>query len=123
MKLQCINCNKNVEAKLVTGDVIYPHRPDLKNRNFYKCPFCGEYVGCHPNTTKPLGCIPSKELRQARIKVHDKLDILWKSGKHKRAEIYKTLSEHFGYKYHNGNTKTVAECEEAIQVLEKEYNQ
>lgn len=122
MKLQCINCDKDVEAELVTGDVIYPHRPDLKTRNFYKCPFCGEYVGCHPNTIKPLGCIPSKELRQARIKVHNKLDILWKSGKYKRAEIYKTLSEHFGYKYHNGNTKTVAECEEAIQVLEREYN-
>ena len=123
MKLECINCNKDVDAELVTGNIIYPHRPDLKNRNFYKCPLCGEYVGCHPNTIKPLGCIPSKELRQARIKVHNKLDILWRSGKYKRAEIYKTLSEHFGYKYHNGNTKTVTECEEAIQVLEREYNQ
>lgn len=122
MKLLCINCNKEVEAELVTGAIIYPHRPDLAKKYFYKCPICGEYVGCHPDSTKPLGCIPSKELRQARIKVHDKLDILWKSGKYKRAEIYKTLSEHFGYKYHNGNTQTVKECEEAIRVLEKEYN-
>ena len=68
MKLQCINCNKEVEAKLVTGAIIYPHRPDLAKKYFYKCPICGEYVGCHPSSTKPLGCIPSKELRQARIK-------------------------------------------------------
>ena len=121
MKLECINCNKQVEAILVTGDVIYPHRPDLKNRSFYQCPYCNEYVGCHPNTDKPLGCIPSKKLRRARIRAHNKLDILWKSGKYKRADIYKVLSEHFGYKYHNGNTKTVEECLEAIKVLEDNY--
>ena len=117
MKLLCINCNKEVEAILTTGDVIYPHRPDLKLKNFYKCPYCGNYVGCHPNTVKPLGCIPTEELKKARIKVHNKLDYLWKSGKYKRGYIYKKLSEHFGFKYHNGNTKSVAECNEALEVL------
>ena len=123
MKLQCINCNKDVEAELVTGDVIYPHRPDLINRNFYKCPFCGEYVGCHPNTIKPLGCIPSKELRQARIKVHNKLDYLWKNKKYKRHKIYKALSDYFGYEYHNGQTKTVEECKKAEEYLIKNFYQ
>ena len=79
MKIWCVKCQKDVEAELITGDIIYPHRPDLYNRNFYKCPFCGGYVGCHPNTTKPLGCIPTVALKMARIRVHDKLDSLWKS--------------------------------------------
>lgn len=123
MKLWCVQCQKDVEAELKTGDIIYPHRPDLANKNFYKCPHCKNYVGCHPNTIKPLGCIPSEELKKARIRVHDKLDVLWKSGKYKRSAIYKTLSEHFGYRYHNGNTKTVAECLEAIEVLKKNYGE
>jgi len=117
MKVWCVKCNKKVEADLTTGNVIYPHRPDLANKNFYKCPYCKNYVGCHPSTTKPLGCIPTEELKRARIKVHSKLDALWKSGKYKRSDVYKILSDHFGYSYHNGNTKIVAECEEAITVL------
>lgn len=121
MKLWCVNCQKDIDANLVTGDIIYPHRPDLKNKNFYRCPICGGYVGCHLNTDKPLGCIPTEELKKARIRVHNILDNLWESGKYKRSDIYKTLSNHFGFKYHNGNTKSVAECEEAIEVLKRIY--
>lgn len=119
MKLWCVQCNKKVESDLTSGDVIYPHRPDLSNKNFYRCPQCKNYVGCHPNTINPLGCIPTEELKRARIIVHRKLDALWKSGKYKRSDIYKLLSNHFGYNYHNGNTKTVAECEKAMQILEE----
>jgi hypothetical protein len=121
MKLWCTKCNKDIEADLVTGEVIYPHRPDLYSKYFYKCPKCGNYVGYHPNTTKTLGCIPTTELKKARSRVHTTLDRLWKSGKYKRGHIYKVLSEHFGYTYHNGNTKTVAECEEALKVLEEHF--
>lgn len=115
--LWCVQCQKEVNAELTTGDIVYPHRPDLASKNFYKCPHCGNFVGCHPNTLKALGCIPTPELKQARVKVHNKLDYLWKSGKFKRAEIYKKLSKHFGYSYHSGNTKSVEECMEAIKVL------
>lgn len=46
----CLN-----EAELVSGYSIYPHRPDLYHKNFYQCKPCDAWVGCHPNTTNPLG--------------------------------------------------------------------
>lgn len=121
MNIFCIKCNKDVEANLVTGEIIYPHRPDLYNLKFYQCPVCKNYVGTHKGTVKPLGCIPTNELKQARIKVHNKLDYLWKSGKYKRYKIYKALSKYFGYEYHNGQTKTIEECQKAEEFLVKNF--
>lgn len=58
----CSYCNN--EAKLVSGNVIYPHRPDLAYLRFWQCAPCAAYVGCHKGTTKPLGRIANAELRQ-----------------------------------------------------------
>ena len=41
--LKCPYCGK--DAALVTGDKIYPHRPDLYDRNFWLCTACDAYVG------------------------------------------------------------------------------
>ena len=79
MILYCVNCKKDIEGILTSGKEIYPHRKDLYNLKFYKCPVCGNYVGCHKGTEKPLGCIPSRELKRYRMSVHDILDPLWKS--------------------------------------------
>lgn len=121
MKIFCINCNKDIEAVLTSGKEIYTHRTDLYNLKFYKCPICKNYVGCHKGTDKPLGCIPTKQLKQARMKAHNYIDKYWKTGICKRKEIYKILSNHFGYEYHNGNTKTIEECEEAIKVINEHF--
>lgn len=121
MNIFCVECEKDIEANLVTGEIIYPHRPDLYNLKFYQCPHCKNYVGTHKGTVNPLGCIPTNELKQARIKVHNKLDYLWKSKKYKRHQIYKALSDYFGYEYHNGQTKTVEECEKAENFLIKNF--
>jgi hypothetical protein len=119
-QIYCVSCKKDVIATLTNGKDVYPHRNDLYNLKFYKCPTCNNFVGCHKGTNNPLGCIPSKELKQARIKAHNFIDSYWKTGKCKRSEVYNILSNHFGYEYHNGNTKSVEECEEAINVI-KEY--
>ena len=116
-EIYCVTCGANIVAYLTTGLEIYPHRPDLSSKYFYRCPICKNYVGCHLGTRSPLGCIPNKKLKEARIKVHNFIDPLWKSGKMSRKEIYKILSKHFGYEYHNGNTKSISECEEAIKVI------
>ena len=119
--IYCVTCQKEVKAYLTKGKEVYPHRPDLAQRDFYKCPECKNFVGCHIGTHKPLGCIPSKELKQARIKAHNFIDQFWKTKKCSRHKIYKILTDHFGYRYHNGNTKTVKECEEAIEVIKKYF--
>lgn len=119
MKIYCCNCRKEVEAILIKGDKIYPHRPDLYKKNFYQCPTCKKYVGCHDKTTRPLGVIPTEGLKAARIKLHALMDPLWKSGKIKRATLYKLISKQLGYTYHNGQTKTIEECLKVYEIVQK----
>ena len=103
MKVKCDYCHG--EAKLVTGKVIYPHRPDLFGKMFWQCEKCDAYVGCHPrnqnskdkrNGTVPLGRLANAELRAAKQKAHAAFDPMWKTGKVKRASAYKWLAEAMG---------------------------
>jgi hypothetical protein len=89
--LLCPYCNDN--ALLVTGKEIYPHRTDLYNKEFWQCKKCDAYVGCHPNTSKPLGRLANAELRQAKMKAHRAFDPLWKKGEMKRTEAYQWLAD------------------------------
>lgn len=93
----CSYCNK--EAKLVSGDVIYPHRPDLKSRTFYYCDNSHEpaYVGANQITGNPLGTLANKKLRSMRLKAHRKFDPLWEQNGcdqqfNSRSEAYQWLS-------------------------------
>lgn len=42
MKIYCCWCKKEVDARLVNGKTIYPHRHDLFSKKFYMCPDCGQ---------------------------------------------------------------------------------
>ena len=64
---------------LTNGAAIYPHRPDLKKKAIWECKPCGAYVGCHPNSTDPLGYPANGELRRARSYTHRVLDPLWRN--------------------------------------------
>lgn len=75
MVIYCCNCGTDVEARLTDGSEVYPHRPDLHNLPFWKHDACGGVVGCHhktKNRTAPLGCIPSREIKELRKQIHDK---------------------------------------------------
>jgi hypothetical protein len=74
----CPYCGQ--QARLVGGDVIYPHRPDLAEKWFWLCAPCDAYVGTHKGTQIPLGTPAKADLRCARSKLHDlMLDPLWKT--------------------------------------------
>ena len=125
MNIWCCKCNKTVNAGLQKGDKIYPHRPDLYKKNFWVCPHCGNYVGCHGTSNRPLGCIPTYEIKLARMKIHSKLDPLWKSGKITRTTAYRLISKKLGYTYHTGCTRSVQEClhvYDIVAALEKDLN-
>jgi hypothetical protein len=77
---------------MVGGDSIYPHRPDLKEKKFWKCIPCNAYVGCHPGTSTPLGNLANAELRRARNIVHSVFDPLWKGRKMTRSAAYQWLA-------------------------------
>lgn len=90
----CSYCNN--EAELVSGDTIYPHRPDLHHLRFWQCAPCDAYVGCHKGTERPLGRLANTELRQAKMAAHAVFDPLWKSGPMTRNTAYQWLSDQLG---------------------------
>ncbi|MGV7078443.1 zinc-finger-containing protein [Testudinibacter sp. P80/BLE/0925] len=90
----CPYCGK-FSAK-VTGKKVYPHRKDLYGKTFYLCEPCNAYVGCHPNTDKPLGRLADEQLRTEKKKAHSAFDPIWRKGFMKRVEAYAWLSETLG---------------------------
>lgn len=110
----CCGCGRARTVKLVTGEAIYPKRSDLYENHYWQCP-CGLYVGCHPNTIKPLGIIPTAELRKARSFIHAVLDPPWRSGRITRNALYALLSAKLGYTYHTAEIRSIAEAREVYR--------
>lgn len=120
MKIYCCGCKKDVDARLTHGGEIYPRREDLSDLPFWKCDTCKNHVGCHhktKNPTKPLGNIPTKELRNARQHIHAILDPLWKQNKISRGSLYAKISDAIGYQYHTGEIKTVEDARKIFAIV------
>jgi hypothetical protein len=62
----------------------------------WMCKPCQAYVGCHPGTTRPLGRLADKELREAKKAAHAAFDPLWKRGSMTRTQAYAWLSAALG---------------------------
>jgi hypothetical protein len=119
MKIYCCGCKSSVEARLTNGREVYPHRIDLYKLPFWVCVMCGNYVGCHHKTkdkTRPLGVIPTPEIREARKCIHEIIDPLWKSGKISRKELYSKIENKLGYKYHSADIEDIKEAKIIIDI-------
>lgn len=90
----CPYCN--CAFVLVDGDVIYPHRQDLKSRKFYLCEPCNAYVGCHAGTDMPFGRLANAELRKAKMDAHTAFDSYWKNAGISRGQAYHWLCKKLG---------------------------
>ena len=113
MRLWCCQCQVDVEARLTNGAEVYPHRPDLHALPRWICDGCRNHVGTHHKTsdpTRPLGNIPSAEIRRARTAIHELIDPAWKSGRIRRRAIYAHLSATFAREYHTGEIKSIEEA-------------
>ncbi len=120
MKIFCCECEKEVIARLTDGAEIYPHRSDLHNLPFWKCDRCGNHVGCHhktENRTRPLGCIPTREIRNARKEIHKVLDPIWKSGRVDRKTLYAAISEHLGWKFHTAKIRSIEDARKVYRFI------
>jgi hypothetical protein len=93
-RLKCPYCTS--EAELVTGAVIYPRRPDLSHKLFWRCAPCGAYVGCHPGTSNPLGRLANASLRQVRVNAHAWFDQIWRNKDMSRSKAYGWLAKQLG---------------------------
>ena len=120
MNIYCCGCGKEVEARLTNGTEIYPHRSDLADLPFWKCDTCHNYVGCHHKTkdrTKPLGCIPTAHIRNARSQIHALIDTVCEEKRLTKTKVYKALSRNLGYEYHSGNISSMEEAQGIVDLI------
>lgn len=117
----CCGCGMDVQARLTDGGEVYAHRPDLHALPFWKCDGCGNFVGCHWKTkerTRPLGNIPTKELKNARQHIHRILDPIWKENKMPRGKVYARIAREMGIEqYHTADIKTIEEARRVYAIV------
>lgn len=76
--LECPYCRNKANLHL-DSSIVY-------GKNYgaiYLCecyPICNSYVGCHPNSTQPLGRLADSNLRYWKKQAHKYFDVLWKTG-------------------------------------------
>lgn len=121
---QCPYCEK--PAFLVTGAVIYPHRPELHPLKFWNCPECKAYTGCHANSpvNKPKGRLANAELRKLKMEAHAAFDPLWKTGRMSRSDAYGILADRLGIKMskcHIGFFDE-AQCRRVVEICKEEWS-
>lgn len=111
--MNCPYCNK--PAKYGANEEWYG-RCFGRSYMCYYCKDCDAYVGTHNNTTRPLGTMANKELRNKRKEVHALIDPLWKDGKYARSVVYGRLSDALGRNVHVGESD-IKMCEEIIATV------
>lgn len=84
-------------------------------------PKCDAYVGVHRGTTRPLGRLANKELRELKMKVHSLFDKLWMNRGMKRSEAYALLAGLMGLKKRKCHIALFDNdmCKKAYEVLKK----
>lgn len=97
--MKCDYCQQ--PSQLVTGQKIYPYRPDLYHKFFYECEPCGAYVGCHPGSKQSLGRLANAELRRWKNNAHAVFDVIWKSRSLSRSDAYAKLAQVMGIEMHD----------------------
>ena len=117
-KVVCPYCND--ECVLVGGDIIYPHRKDLKDKKFWLCTPCNAYVGTHKNSKDhaPLGTVANESLRTERSKAHKVFDPMWRDGDMSRKDAYAWLARELNIEVNNCHIAMfdIETCKRAIQI-------
>ncbi|EQA97116.1 zinc-finger-containing protein [Sphingobium sp. HDIP04] len=93
----CADCDSAERVTMARGPEIYPHRPDLADKLFWRCG-CGAYCGVHAGTLKSLGRPAGKATRDARQAAHAAFDPLWER-KMRRDGVSKQRARGAGYKW------------------------
>jgi len=106
----CICPYCNAPAENVDGQIIYPHRPDLADKRFWRCEPCKAYVGCHMKSKAPFGRLADAELRTAKVVAHAFFDPLWRA-KQARDGLSKKKARGKAYRWLAGELKiNPADC-------------
>lgn len=97
----CLECDRR--AKLVSGLLAYPRRPERARDMFWMCD-CGAVVSCHPGTGIANGRPANGETRYWRNAAHVAFDAIWQARASKgsrtagraRESAYRWLAEQLG---------------------------
>ena len=79
-----------MECPFCHQEAIWCENKEIYGRNYgksymcYYCKPCDAYVGCHQNTTRPLGTLADKELRKLRHQCHEQFDKMWSDNKDRK---------------------------------------
>lgn len=120
MPIYCTGCNATVDARLTSGEEMYPHRQDLAELPFWIHDACGAFVGTHYKTkhkTKPLGFLATPEVKRWRMMIHQVLDPLWRARKIKRGKAYAYISRRIGRTFHTGELYSVADARQVYDIV------
>lgn len=66
-----------------------------------------------------MGVIANQPIKNARKRIHAKLDPIWKLKTAKRSHVYAYLSGRLGYTYHTGEIRSVAEVNQICEYLDE----
>lgn len=103
-------CYCGSSTSIKSNALIYNGR-EYGNGKIWLCdrfPACRGSVGTHPDG-RPLGIVPTDEVKKLRIKLHAIIDPLWKDNKKKRGSVYGWLNRIMGKEIHMGET-TKEDC-------------
>lgn len=121
-KLECLSCKEIVKARLTTGAEVYPNRTELVAIPFWRCDGCNNFINCYPKSqtnAKPLKAIPTAQMRQLRRRVQLAIDLLCKTGKYTRQEVFDLISAQLGYAYCIAETRHPAEVRIVLRIIDK----
>jgi hypothetical protein len=93
----CADCRSAERVTMARGPDIYPHRPDLADKLFWRCS-CGAYCGVHAGTLKAFGSPAGKATRDARQAAHAAFDPLWKK-RMQLSKLSQNVARGRGYKW------------------------
>ena len=66
------------------------------NKSIWVCPECGDRVGCHEGTDIAFGSVANPVTAKLRVKLHAKIDSIWRGGVLTRTEVYEQMSSLLG---------------------------
>lgn len=126
---RCPYCFSPVEK--VTGAEVYPDRPELADRNIWRCTLCDASVGCHragarirtstgvelvSDGTLPMGSLANEDLRAARTETHRMFDAMWHPpAQMSRSDAYAWMAKVLGIPFEDAHIACLS-YEESIKV-------
>lgn len=114
--------------KLVPAQAVYGEstkRLGMTGQYLYQCQNCNARVGCHKDTTRPLGNVANEVLRLKRMETHRVFDTHWKRRRMSRTEAYRWLAGELHLTEgcaHIGGFE-MDQCQKVIELCEKMENE